>query len=66
MDASELRSLLRERPVVADGGMGSLIYHTLGYPPALCMSIHPVDASRNGAADSSGLHRGGRRADSGP
>jgi methionine synthase / methylenetetrahydrofolate reductase(NADPH) len=42
MDASQLRSLLRERPVVADGGMGSLIYHTLGYPPALCIEHTPL------------------------
>jgi methionine synthase / methylenetetrahydrofolate reductase(NADPH) len=41
MDASELRSLLRERPLVADGGMGSLIYQTLGYPPALCIEHTP-------------------------
>jgi methionine synthase / methylenetetrahydrofolate reductase(NADPH) len=27
---------------VADGGMGSLIYHTLGYPPALCIEHTPL------------------------
>jgi methionine synthase I (cobalamin-dependent)/5,10-methylenetetrahydrofolate reductase len=42
MDASELRSLLRERPLVADGGMGSLIYQTLGYPRALCIEHTPL------------------------
>jgi methionine synthase I (cobalamin-dependent) len=42
MDASYLQSLLRERPVVADGGMGSLIYQTLGYPPALCIEHTPL------------------------
>jgi homocysteine S-methyltransferase len=42
MDASQLRSLLRERPMVADGGMGSLIYHTLGYPRALCIEHTPL------------------------
>jgi methionine synthase / methylenetetrahydrofolate reductase(NADPH) len=42
MDASSLQSLLRERPVVADGGMGSLIYQTLGYPPALCIEHTPL------------------------
>ena len=42
MDASELRSLLRERPMVADGGMGSLIYQTLGYPRALCIEHTPL------------------------
>jgi homocysteine S-methyltransferase len=42
MDASHLQSLLRERPVVADGGMGSLIYQTLGYPPALCIEHTPL------------------------
>ena len=42
MDASQLRTLLRERPVVADGGMGSLIYQTLGYPPALCIEHTPL------------------------
>jgi methionine synthase / methylenetetrahydrofolate reductase(NADPH) len=42
MDASQLRSLLRERPLVADGGMGSLIYQTLGYPRALCIEHTPL------------------------
>ena len=42
MDASGLRSLLRERPMVADGGMGSLIYQTLGYPRALCIEHTPL------------------------
>jgi methionine synthase / methylenetetrahydrofolate reductase (NADH) len=42
MDASQLRSLLRERPIVADGGMGSLIYQTLGYPRALCIEHTPL------------------------
>jgi methionine synthase I (cobalamin-dependent)/5,10-methylenetetrahydrofolate reductase len=42
MDTTELRSLLRERPVVADGGMGSLIYQTLGYPSALCIEHTPL------------------------
>jgi methionine synthase / methylenetetrahydrofolate reductase(NADPH) len=42
MDASHLHTLLRERPVVADGGMGSLIYQTLGYPPALCIEHTPL------------------------
>jgi homocysteine S-methyltransferase len=34
--------LLRERPLVVDGGMGSLIYQTLGYPPALCLEHTPL------------------------
>jgi methionine synthase I (cobalamin-dependent)/5,10-methylenetetrahydrofolate reductase len=42
MDASQLQSLLRERPIVADGGMGSLIYQTLGYPRALCIEHTPL------------------------
>jgi methionine synthase I (cobalamin-dependent)/5,10-methylenetetrahydrofolate reductase len=42
MDGSHLTALLRERPVVADGGMGSLIYQTLGYPPALCIEHTPL------------------------
>ena len=42
MDISHLRTLLRERPLVADGGMGSLIYQTLGYPPALCIEHTPL------------------------
>ena len=42
MNASYLQSLLRERPIVADGGMGSLIYQTLGYPPALCIEHTPL------------------------
>ena len=42
MDASRLRTLLHERPLVADGGMGSLIYQTLGYPPALCIEHTPL------------------------
>ncbi len=42
MDASHLGTLLRERPLVADGGMGSLIYQTLGYPPALCIEHTPL------------------------
>ena len=42
MDASELQSLLRERPMVADGGMGSLIYQTLGYPRAICIEHTPL------------------------
>ncbi len=42
MDGSQLRSLLRERPMVADGGMGSLIYQTLGYPRALCIEHTPL------------------------
>ncbi|HXH08681.1 MAG TPA: bifunctional homocysteine S-methyltransferase/methylenetetrahydrofolate reductase [Alphaproteobacteria bacterium] len=42
MEASNIRTLLRERPIVADGGMGSLIYQTLGYPPALCIEQTPL------------------------
>src|SRR5919108_3741496 len=42
MDISHLRTLLRERPLVADGGMGSLIYQTLGYPRALCIEHTPL------------------------
>ena len=42
MDASQLRALLRERPLVADGGMGSLIYQRLGYPRALCIEHTPL------------------------
>jgi methionine synthase I (cobalamin-dependent)/5,10-methylenetetrahydrofolate reductase len=42
MDTSQLRTLLRERPIVADGGMGSLIYQTLGYPRALCIEHTPL------------------------
>jgi methionine synthase I (cobalamin-dependent)/5,10-methylenetetrahydrofolate reductase len=42
MEASHLRSLLCERPLVADGGIGSLIYQTLGYPRALCIEHTPL------------------------
>jgi methionine synthase I (cobalamin-dependent)/5,10-methylenetetrahydrofolate reductase len=42
MDASYLRSRLRDRPMVADGGIGSLIYQTLGYPRALCIEHTPL------------------------
>lgn len=42
MEAAQLRTLLRQRPVVADGGMGSLIYQTLGYPRALCIEQTPL------------------------
>jgi homocysteine S-methyltransferase len=42
MEASHLRALLRERPLVADGGLGSLIYQTLGYPRALCIEHTPL------------------------
>jgi methionine synthase / methylenetetrahydrofolate reductase(NADPH) len=42
MEASHLHSLLRERPIVADGGIGSLIYQTLGYPRALCIEHTPL------------------------
>lgn len=42
MEASHLHSLLRERPLVADGGIGSLIYQTLGYPRALCIEHTPL------------------------
>jgi hypothetical protein len=39
---SQLRSLLRERPLVAYGGIGSLIYQRLGYPRALCIEHTPL------------------------
>src|SRR5918996_5476626 len=42
MDGAQLRELLRQRPVVGDGGMGSLIYQTLGYPRALCIEQTPL------------------------
>jgi methionine synthase I (cobalamin-dependent)/5,10-methylenetetrahydrofolate reductase len=42
MEASHLRELLRQRPLVADGGFGSLIYQTLGYPRALCIEHTPL------------------------
>jgi methionine synthase / methylenetetrahydrofolate reductase(NADPH) len=42
MEASQLSSLLHNRPLVVDGGMGSLIYQTLGYPPALCIEHTPL------------------------
>jgi methionine synthase I (cobalamin-dependent)/5,10-methylenetetrahydrofolate reductase len=42
MEAAQLRALLRQRPLVADGGMGSLIYQTLGYPRALCIEHTPL------------------------
>ncbi|HEX9871447.1 MAG TPA: bifunctional homocysteine S-methyltransferase/methylenetetrahydrofolate reductase [Candidatus Tectomicrobia bacterium] len=42
MDAAYLRSRLRDRPMVADGGIGSLIYQTLGYPRALCIEHTPL------------------------
>jgi methionine synthase / methylenetetrahydrofolate reductase(NADPH) len=42
MEASHLISLLRNRPLVADGGMGSLIYQALGYPSALCIEHTPL------------------------
>lgn len=42
MEASNIHTLLRERAIVADGGMGSLIYQTLGYPPALCIEQTPL------------------------
>jgi methionine synthase / methylenetetrahydrofolate reductase(NADPH) len=42
MDAASLRSRLRNRPMVADGGIGSLIYQTLGYPRALCIEHTPL------------------------
>jgi methionine synthase I (cobalamin-dependent)/5,10-methylenetetrahydrofolate reductase len=42
MEASHFHSLLRERPIVADGGIGSLIYQNLGYPRALCIEHTPL------------------------
>jgi homocysteine S-methyltransferase len=42
MEAAQLRALLRQRPLVADGGMGSLIYQTLGYPRVLCIEHTPL------------------------
>src|ERR687891_1589151 len=42
MDGAQLRELLRQRPMVADGGIGSLIYQTLGYPRALCIEHTPL------------------------
>jgi methionine synthase I (cobalamin-dependent)/5,10-methylenetetrahydrofolate reductase len=42
MDASQLRAMLRQRPLVADGAMGSLIYQALGYPRALCIEHTPL------------------------
>jgi methionine synthase / methylenetetrahydrofolate reductase(NADPH) len=42
MDASRLGTRLRERPLVADGGIGSLIYQMLGYPRALCIEHTPL------------------------
>jgi methionine synthase / methylenetetrahydrofolate reductase(NADPH) len=42
MDAAYLRSRLRDRPMVADGGVGSLIYQTLGYARALCIEHTPL------------------------
>jgi homocysteine S-methyltransferase len=34
--------MLRQRPLVADGAMGSLIYQALGYPRALCIEHTPL------------------------
>jgi homocysteine S-methyltransferase len=42
MEAAQLRTLLRRRPLVADGAMGSLIYQSLGYPRALCIEHTPL------------------------
>ena len=42
MEASYFRSLLHERPLIADGGLGSLIYQTLGYPRSLCIEHTPL------------------------
>jgi methionine synthase / methylenetetrahydrofolate reductase (NADH) len=42
MDAADLRLRLRDRPMVADGGIGSLIYQTLGHPRALCIEHTPL------------------------
>ncbi len=42
MDAGYLRLRLRERSMIADGGIGSLIYQTLGYPRALCIEHTPL------------------------
>jgi methionine synthase I (cobalamin-dependent)/5,10-methylenetetrahydrofolate reductase len=45
MHAANLRSRLRDRAMVADGGIGSLIYQTLGYPRALCIEHTPLTHS---------------------
>ncbi len=42
MDTQHLQMQLRTRPLVADGGMGSLIYQMLGYPRALCIEHTPL------------------------
>lgn len=42
MDAPALTTLLRTRTLVGDGGMGSLIYQTLGFPRALCIEHTPL------------------------
>jgi methionine synthase I (cobalamin-dependent) len=42
MDAAQLARTLHERPSVADGGTGALIYQMLGYPRALCIEHTPL------------------------
>jgi len=42
MDTQQLRSLLRTRTLVGDGGIGSLLYQTLGYPRSLCIEQTPL------------------------
>jgi methionine synthase / methylenetetrahydrofolate reductase(NADPH) len=45
MHAANLRSRLRDRAMIADGSIGSLIYQTLGYPRALCIEHTPLTHS---------------------
>ncbi|MBI3329529.1 MAG: bifunctional homocysteine S-methyltransferase/methylenetetrahydrofolate reductase [Nitrospinae bacterium] len=42
MDAQHLTTLFGTRPLVGDGGMGSLLYQTLGYPRVLCIEQTPL------------------------